>query len=332
MYHSLKFIYLQIFMISKPDNVLSKQSHTHHTSLRYITQLDGPLSPVYRHVLPRDLLVPYPCPTHVKSNTKMTNDPQFDNGQEQEDNTQQFIAQVVSDAFQPSRKLPQEYPTRRIHVYFYDTYTYYIQELLVGSTRVSKEKPYMYISLEYIPGHCIFPIHIGDDLRRAMEMDDDHDDDAFVQHHELLPAEDYGLSSKYCICIGGISGIQMPQNREYISFDSQFLSIRILLVYPLSPSKTMTPTMTTHKRATTTETVAAAEAGFVAGETKEYCIKPIWIERNIGYDPSSKAYYKLGRDSSIEVKNGNLLTLYQRYRSLLLQQKQEQEHKTINVQ
>jgi len=124
----------------------------------------------------------------------------------------------------------------------------------------------------------------------------------------------------------------MPQNREYISSDSQSLCIRILLVYPLSPSKTMTPTMTTHMRATTTEAVAAAEAGFVAGETKEYCMKPIWIERNIGYDPSSKAYYILGRDSSIEVKNGNLLTLYQRYRSLLLQQKQEQEHTTINIQ
>jgi len=55
----------------------------------------------------------------------------------------------------------------------------------------------MYISLEYIPSHCIIPIHIGDDLRRAKEMDDDHDDDAYVQYHELLLAEDYGLSSKY---------------------------------------------------------------------------------------------------------------------------------------
>jgi len=314
--------------IKARHDVLSKQNHTHHTSLRYITQLDGPLFPVYRHVLPIDLLVPYPCPTNVKSNnTKTTNDPQFDNGQEQEDNTQQFIAQVVSDAFQPPTKLPQEYPTRRIHVYFYDTYAYYIQQLLVGSTRISKEKPSMYISLEYIPTHCIFPIHIGDDSRRAKEMNDDHDDDdAFVQHHELLLAEDYGLSSKYSICIGGISGIQMPQNREYISFDSQSLCIRILLVYPLSPSKTMTPTMTTHMRATTRE--AAADAG----ETKEYFIKPIWIERNIGYDPSSKAYYKQGRDSSIEVKKGYLLNLYQRYRALLLQQKLEQEYKACNEQ
>ena len=143
-------------------------------------------------------------------------------------------------------------------------YAYALNQILSSTYTKSKSKnrigeggrvmikPKIFMSFENIPFHCIFPLDLchsdttstekkKKNTRKKKRKNPKKSSTASSstttttttttilrrRHDELLLAQDYGLQSHYCICIGNTSGIHIPMStrttttnssNEYLTF------------------------------------------------------------------------------------------------------------------
>jgi len=112
---------------------------------------------------------------------------------------------------------------RRIRLFLYNNYAiqmcHLLEELKLGNPKRSKDpkmkkkvlQDLFVVSLRNIPAQCIFPLY-----NFPME-----------EHTSGLLNNNYGRLSRYCICIGGKSKIQIDKNSNWFA-DSPGLEIRVL--------------------------------------------------------------------------------------------------------